>query len=118
TLWAQFDGVSLSRALRQAGLPDWGTERPDVLVWLAVDDGGDRYLVSESGGQHIAPLVRQAARRRGLPVTLPLLDVEDQRALLFSDVWGGFFGRVETASQRYQPQVILTGKLQRTGAAG
>lgn len=118
TLWAQFDGVSLSRELRQAGLPDWGTERPDVLVWLAVDDGGDRYLVSESGGQHIAPLVRQAARRRGLPVTLPLLDVEDQRALLFSDVWGGFFGRVETASQRYQPQVILTGKLQRTGAAG
>jgi hypothetical protein len=117
-LWAQFDGVSLSRELRRAGLPYWGAERPDVLVWLAVDDRGQRYLLSETGGQAAADAMRQSAQRRGLPTTLPLLDLEDQRALQFTDVWGGFFGRIETASQRYQPQVILTGKLERDNAQG
>lgn len=117
-LWTHFDGVSLSRELRQAGLPFWGAERPDVLVWLAVDDHGQRFLVSETGGQPAAQALRQSAGRRGLPVTLPLFDLEDQRALQFTDVWGGFFGRIEAASQRYQPQVILTGKLERDSARG
>ncbi len=117
-LWAQFDGVSLSRELRQAGLPYWGPERPDLLVWLAVDDRGQRYLLSDNGGQQAADAIRQSAQRHGLPVTLPLLDLEDQRVLQFTDVWGGFFGRIEAASQRYQPQVILTGKLERDSAQG
>jgi hypothetical protein len=117
-LWAQFDGVSLSRELRRAGLPYWGAERPDVLVWLAVDDRGQRYLLSETGGQGAADLLRQSAQRRGLPVTLPLFDLEDQRALQFTDVWGGFIGPIQAASQRYQPQVILVGKLERTAAQG
>ncbi len=118
TLWAQFDGVSLSRELRQAGLPYWGAERPDVLVWLAVDDRGQRYLLSETGGQQAADAIRESAQRRGLPLTLPLLDLEDQGALQFTDVWGGFFPRIESASQRYQPQVILTGRLERDSAQG
>jgi hypothetical protein len=117
-LWAQFDGVSLARELRQVGLPYWGAERPDVLVWLAVDDRGRRYLLSESGERPAAEAMRQAAQRRGLPLTLPLLDLEDQGALQFTDVWGGFFGRIETASQRYQPQVILTGRLERAAQGG
>jgi hypothetical protein len=117
-LWAQFDGVSLSRELRQAGLPYWGAERPDVLVWLAVDDRGQRYLLSETGAEPAVDAVRQSAQRNGLPLTLPLLDLEDQRALQFTDVWGGFFGRIEAASQRYRPQVILTGKLERDSARG
>ena len=54
-LWAQFDGVSLARELRQAGLPYWGPERPDVLVWLAIDDHGRRYLASETGAQPVTP---------------------------------------------------------------
>jgi len=112
-LWVQFDGVSLSRELREAGLPYWGAERPDVLAWVAVDDSGQRYLLSETGGQAAAEPLKQAARRRGLPLTLPLLDLEDQRGVAFTDVWGGFLGRVEAASQRYNPQVIVTARLER-----
>jgi len=112
-LWVQFDGVSLSRELREAGLPYWGAERPDVLAWVAVDDGGQRYLLSETGGQAVAEPLKQAAQRRGLPLTLPLLDLEDQRGVAFTDVWGGFLGRIEAASQRYNPQVIVTARLER-----
>jgi len=117
-LWVQFDGVSLSRELRRAGLPYWGAVRPDVLAWLAVDDRGQRYLLSESTQSGLAASLRQAAAQRGLPLTLPLLDLEDQRAVKFTDVWGGFFGTVEAASQRYRPQVILTARLDRDHADG
>lgn len=117
-LWVQFDGVSLSRELRQRGLPYWGPERPDVLAWVAVDDRGRRFLVSEGGNQELGAALEEAAGRYGLPLTLPLLDLEDQREVGFADVWGGFPDRVEAASQRYRPQVVLTGRLDHGSAAG
>lgn len=117
-LWVQFDGVALAREIRAAGLSYWGSERPDVLLWLAVDDRGRRYLVSEASDSEGADAVTRAARLHGLPVTLPLMDLEDQRALQFTDVWGGFMGAVESASQRYRPQVVLVGKLDSSGAGG
>ncbi|HHJ15400.1 MAG TPA: DUF2066 domain-containing protein [Gammaproteobacteria bacterium] len=113
-LWVQFDGVSLAREIRHAGLPYWGRERPDVLVWLAVDDRGQRFLVSESTENEAAKALLQAAAQRGLPLTLPLMDLEDQRAVSFTDVWGGFTGSVRAASERYRPQVILLGRLERS----
>jgi hypothetical protein len=116
--WVQFDGVSLARELRERELPYWGAERPDVLVWLAVDDRGRRFLVSEAGARELGVAVGDAARRYGLPLTLPLLDLEDQRQVGFADVWGGFVDRVNAASQRYRPQVVLTGRVDRASAAG
>ena len=117
-LWVQFDGVALAREVREAGLPYWGSERPDILLWLAIDEGGRRYLVSDNSGGRVARTLSQAAYRRGLPLTLPLMDLEDQRAVQFTDVWGGFVGSLEAASQRYRPQVILVGKLGHSGASG
>jgi hypothetical protein len=117
-LWAQFDGVVLAREVREAGLPYWGSERPDVLLWLAIDNRGRRYLVSDNSGGSVARSLSQSASQRGLPLTLPLMDLEDQRAVQFTDVWGGFVGSLEEASQRYRPQVILVGKLGRSGSSG
>jgi hypothetical protein len=117
-LWVQFDGVALAREVREAGLPYWGSERPDVLLWLAIDNRGRRYLVSDNSGGSAARSLAQAASRRGLPLTLPLMDLEDQRAVQFTDVWGGFVGSLQEASQRYRPQVILVGKLGRSGTSG
>lgn len=118
SLWVQFDGVALARELRAAGLPYWGQERPDVLVWLAVDDNGRRYLVAESSEMLAARTLRRSGPRYGLPLTLPLLDLEDRRAIEFTDVWGGFSGPIEAASVRYRPQLVLTGRLERASGGG
>ncbi len=117
-LRVRFDGVALTRALRAAGLPVWGQERPDVLVWLAVDDGRRRYLLSEQSQARAAQALRRAARRRGLPLVLPLMDLEDRRQVRFADVWGGFLEPVQQASQRYRAQVLLIGRLHRTASGG
>jgi len=111
-LWAQFDEVALRRALRERGLPYWGRDRPDVLVWLAVDDMGRRFLVSDSSENSLAGELRDAAQQFGLPASLPLLDLQDQHAVSFSDLWGGFLGAVQKASERYRPQVVLVGRLE------
>ena len=113
-LWAQFDEVALTRELRNLGLPYWGRDRPDVLVWLAVDNQGDRFLVSDAGQDPLAVELRSAAQQHGLPISLPLLDLEDQRAVSFSDLWGGFLGAVQKASERYRPQVVLVGRVERS----
>lgn len=113
-LWAQFDEVALTRELRQRGLPYWGRDRPEVLVWLAVDDQSDRFLVSDTSLNPLVKEVRAAAQQHGLPVSLPLLDLEDQRAVTFSDLWGGFLGTVQQASERYRPQVVLVGRVERS----
>ncbi len=113
-LWAQFDEVALTRTLRELGLPYWGRDRPDVLVWLAVDDNGKRFLVSDTSLNPLADTLRDVAQRNGLPVSLPLLDLQDQRAVSFSDLWGGFLGPVQKASERYRPQVVLVGRVERS----
>ncbi len=113
-LWAQFDGVSLARELRLAGLPYWGEERPDVLVWLAVDDRGQRYVAGETDPRPVNTSLRQLGQRYGLPLTLPLMDLEDQRQVDFTDIWGNFFARIQTASQRYRAQAILTVRVERS----
>ncbi len=116
-LWVQFDGVALAREVRAAGLPYWGRERPDLLLWLAIDDNGQRYLVSETD-EAGAAIAQDAGRRQGLPMTLPLMDLEDQGAVQFTDIWGGFTGAITAASKRYHPQVVLIGRLERSGVAG
>lgn len=117
SLWVQFDGVALAREVRAAGLPYWGRERPDLLLWLAIDDRGQRYLMSETV-EPGATAARAAGKQHGLPLTLPLIDLEDQRAIQFTDVWGAFTGTIATASRRYRPQVVLTGRLERSSTSG
>jgi hypothetical protein len=116
-LGVTFDGVALAREIRAAGLPYWGSERPDLLVWMAVDDRGRRYLVSESEQGEGNASVTDLASRFGVPITLPLMDLEDEREVQFTDVWGGFFERIQAASRRYRPQAILVGRLESSGGA-
>jgi hypothetical protein len=46
------------------------------------------------------------------------MDLEDQTEVHFSVIWGGFFDRVLAASQRYNPQSVLIGRLNRSPSGG
>ena len=113
-MWVRFDGEAVRQALQQQGVSYWGAERPDTLVWLAVEDRGKRYVVAADDGTEVYRQVEQAARQRGVPVLFPLMDLEDQSQVRFSDIWGGFFDNVLAASQRYNPQAVLIGRLNRS----
>lgn len=116
-LWVRFDEASIRQGLQQQGVSYWGQERPDTLVWLAVEDRGRRYVAAADDDTDVHRQVELAARQRGVPVVFPLMDLEDQSRARFTDIWGGFFDNVLLASERYRPQAVLIGRLNR-GASG
>jgi hypothetical protein len=117
-LWVRFDGDAIRQTLQQQGMAYWGGERPDTLVWLAVEDRGNRYLVSADDTSEVHRQVAAAAHARGVPVLFPLMDLEDQAQVRYADIWGGFFDKVISASQRYKTPVILIGRLNRMPSGG
>jgi len=117
-LWVRFDGEAIRQALQQQGVTYWGAERPDTLLWLAVEDRGKRYVVAADDGTDVYRQIELAARQRGVPVLFPLMDLQDQSQVRFSDIWGGFFDNVMDASKRYNPQAVLIGRLNRSPSGG
>ncbi|MCP1674964.1 hypothetical protein J2T57_002102 [Natronocella acetinitrilica] len=112
----RFDGQALQRALAEREISVWvEADRPRVLIWLAIDRAGDRELVGGDTALDVQQLVRDGARDAGLPVLMPLQDLEDRQRLSSSDVWGGFRGPILEASARYRAEVVLVGRLDRRG---
>lgn len=97
----------IAKILREAGLPVWGSDRPSVLSWMAIDDESGRQVLGEANPSLFAKTLNQAARARGVPLLLPLWDLEDSRGVSSSEIWGRFLGRIEAASKRYSPDKIL-----------
>ncbi|MCB1772169.1 MAG: DUF2066 domain-containing protein [Gammaproteobacteria bacterium] len=107
---ATFDRASTERAMRARHLPVW-TRRPQVLVWLASERGGKRTLFSLEQNPKIRAALLEHSRARGVPLQLPLMDLEDQAQLTPADLWSDYRPGIELASARYPHQVVLTGRL-------
>ena len=112
-LVVRFDGETLTQSLVKAGIPLWGSTRPEVLLWLAVEDREARYLLATNASLELEASLNDFSRRRGLPLLLPLLDLEDQMHLGYADVWGDFRQTILDASQRYGADAVLVGRLYR-----
>ena len=109
-LWARFDQAAVERMMRENGLPVW-RDRPVVLMWLASDRRGTRALLNPDTLPEMVGAARQRAGERGMPILLPLMDLEDQAALSAADLWSGYQTAVRQASQRYPADAILSGRL-------
>ena len=125
-----FDSPGLQQALTARNQPVWGEERPLTLLWVAIDGGpGERGILAASaspvsGGDAVEAAAAElreellgVANQRGLPVSLPLMDVQDLDAVNFIDVWGLFSDRLGQASARYAPDAVLSGRI-RLGEEG
>lgn len=112
----RFDDAALRQALGERQVPVWGSYRPPVLAWLAVERGGERRLLgADDTGDRVYNRFQRLAAERALPLSLPLLDLQDRRALGFIDIWGGFDEVVREASARYDPSTVLALALRRDG---
>ena len=110
-LIVRFQKAALDKTLQQFEVPVWGANRPDVLLWLAVDNGKNRYIANTELNDELVALIRQESLGAGLVVTLPLLDLADQRALSFNDVWAGFSDQIQRASKRYSAKQVMFARL-------
>ncbi len=110
-LWVRFDKRVIDRRLYEAGLPVWGRNRPATVVWLAVEERGRRLMVGGDQRRDLQAVVMNEGQRRGLPIIVPLWDLQDQAALRVVDVWGNFAEPVRKASERYESEAVLLGRV-------
>lgn len=110
-LVVQFDPDPVQGLIRAAGLPIWRAQRERVLVWVVLAEGGERRLVGATSELPLVAGLNERARDRGLPLTLPLLDLEDQLAVDPAAVWGRLSQVIDPASIRYGADVLLLGRV-------
>lgn len=114
-LWMRFNQAGLDKALREIKVPIWGHTRPSTLLWLAVERRGRRSLAGGSEESELLAAISSQAKRRGIPLALPLLDLEDQQRIKATDVWVNFQDTILKASARYPSEAILVGRLLELG---
>lgn len=112
-----FGAVGVNRALASIDAPVWGANRPLTLAWVAVEERGSRSLLTASDGDgdsSWSEAFRQAAADRGLPLNFPPRSMAEDRELL-SDIWGQFTGRVKSASERFDHDLMALVRVNRSG---
>lgn len=105
SLLVDFDPVSTDRALRQAGLSLWGSNRPAILAWWLNDAVDGSSLVGD--GQSSAEPLRRAADHRGLPLRLPLADLSEQLVATPATLEGNDAAPLKDVSERYGADALL-----------
>jgi hypothetical protein len=113
----KFEPSSVARLLRSAEYPVWGNNRPSVLVWQVVETETGRMILSETDRNEVATTLQEEARRRGVPLMFPLLDLQDGAQISVAKVWGLFRNEIDAASSRYRTDSILSGRIYRQDGA-
>lgn len=114
-LVVSYTGARIKQRLEDLEVVVWGEERPEVLVWLAIDDGRERQVLGADDDSGAYEALMEAAGQRALPVLLPLMDTRDREKVDFVDISGGFLDTLESASERYRGDILLVGHLRRGG---
>jgi len=103
--------------LDSAGVPLWPGNRPYTLIWMVIQDElGERQLVGANNDdfRDVMGIVDQLAAARGLPILLPILDLEDRRAVSVGDVWDMHADTLLEATSRYQSESVLVMRIFRS----
>jgi len=110
-LWVRFNERALNQVFRDYQVPLWGKVRPNTLVWMLIEEDGQRSFVTLDDEEGLASALENRAYQRGIPLSYPLFDETDQDIVQETDVWGGFHEPVVRASRRYSPNAVLTGRV-------
>src|SRR5690606_4641788 len=105
TLVVDFDPLTTENKLRQAGLPLWGANRPAILAWWLNSGAEGASLVGD--GQEAAAPLQRAAQHRGLPLRLPLADLQEQLVATPENLAAGQPDALREPSERYGADALL-----------
>ncbi len=116
TLKASFEHSRVIALLRQAQLPVWGVQRPLTLFWVAMPGDGDSVLLSDSATSAERRAFSAFSDERGIPVLLPILDLDELMGINPNDVKGMFVDIVSSVSGRYQADFLALVAIEPAGS--
>ncbi|MFK8047861.1 MAG: DUF2066 domain-containing protein [Halioglobus sp.] len=107
----EFDGAVISKLVVSSGAPFWTANRPTVLVWVVVQNASGKQFVGADSQSAVLDAIQKSFSTRGVPLRVPLLDLEDTAALKVDEVWRLRAPPLLAASVRYGVQDILAGRI-------
>jgi len=108
-LTVNFDPAKVDALLQKFNLARWDDKRPNWLVWIILDTGDKPVVVNSEEMPVEANILLNQAEERGLPLLLPLLDLEERATMSLDDFIQANRTAVTAISQPYAPDVILLG---------
>lgn len=112
----EFDETSIDQLLKSSRVPIWPATRPEAVIWLVKDDlASGRQLVPLQEGQE-GEWISSAAHQRGVPLVLPMMDLEDRLTISPHELWRLDAEKVLSASQRYRSEVLVVGRYGRVSS--
>ncbi len=114
TLQMAFNPSQIQLLLNQADLPYWPDVRSVLTVWVIQEDHQGREILWEYSNNASIHYIKKFSALRGLPITIPVGDIEDVTGVTETDLWGGFISPVSVASQRYSSDAVLIIRNQQT----
>ncbi|CAM2770962.1 DUF2066 domain-containing protein [Vibrio rarus] len=111
-----FNSRQIQSLLAQANLPFWPEERARLLVWVVEDNGYDRTISWEQSERTSVANLRYIAGMKGLPITVPVGDIDDITSIKATEVWGGFTKQISKSSRRYSDaDAVVVARITRKG---
>ncbi|HCY05032.1 MAG TPA: hypothetical protein DHU16_06225 [Gammaproteobacteria bacterium] len=110
-LKVRFQENAILELVRAARLPIWWSGRPLSMAWMVVEQDGQRSLLRDGSQLELAQALQRQARQRGLPVALPLLDLQDNLLVSPGIVWGNFLPTLISATDRYGINQLIVGRM-------
>jgi hypothetical protein len=107
----KFDEHALMELMRSSNLGIWSAIRDEMLVWLVVDEGGKRKIYNEEQMPEMANALSKGAKRKGLPMLFPLMDLEERQKISINDILGAYSERLYEVSDRYGTTSMLVGRV-------
>jgi len=111
-LVVRFNESSVDQLLKEAAVSIWGEQRPTALIWLGYrDEMLQRHVVADDHSLGHGESIKRVAKDRGMPILLPLWDLEDQFNVSAGEVWGMFPDSVGQANMRYGTDFMILSKI-------
>lgn len=107
----EFDGTALLDFLKHRQLAYWNTSRPETLVWLVVDDQGEKRLFKASDMPELNSYLQKASQQQGIPLKFPRSGVKEVHHLSDDQIFNPNTQQLLKMSTGYHANAILAGQL-------
>lgn len=111
----QFDEDQMLEVLRKSQVGIWSEIRPETLLWLVVDEDGNRQFYNADAMPEIESALALASKMKGVPMIYPMLDLEEQQRISVGEVLGVDSRNLLAASARYEVTSVMAGRILKKG---
>ena len=118
-LQIRFQPKAIAHLLQTLGYTTWQGQRPTLLVWVVVEDVSlQRHLLTYGTQDTLSVFLKQLMQARGLPMILPVLDLQNMALISPSTVWQEDWSVLNDTAKQYAVNSQLILRLQQQEVQG